>query len=319
MAKFSRCENYTLEKDGVQVVKDVLTEAELNHLRCEMWEWLNLKTRHCSKPVVKGATGTYVSLFELFPKHGMLFQHWDFGHNPLSWYLRQHSKVINEFKKIWKTDDLLTSFDGISVSLPCEVTKRGWHRGKEWFHTDQCYKRDSFECVQGFVNIFDVNYGDATLRVLRGSHKLHSEFQSKFKIADSSDWHMLNEEEKKFYIDRLGTGNDICVKAPAGSLVLWDSRTIHQGMEPLKARLNQNIRCVPYICMTPASLATQAQLKNRIKYFEARRTCNHWPHKIKPFAKVPRSFGQNIPSVDPDDLKVTPLIKKLVGYDYLTL
>lgn len=314
MITYSRCENYTLEKDGVQVVKNILSKEEVQKLQNMMWEWLNFKTKHFSNPVVKDDHKTYKTLFDLYPKHGMLFQHWDFGHNPISWYLRQHEKVINEFKKIWNTDDLLTSFDGISVSLPCEITKRGWNRDNEWFHSDQCYKRNNFECVQGFVNIFDVNFGDATLRFLRGSHALHSQFQSTFNITDSSDWHRLNEQEKKFYIDILGPESDICVKSPAGSLVLWDSRTVHQGMEPIKERKKPNIRCTPYICMTPAALISQKQLENRIKYFEDRRSSNHWPHKIKPFPRLPRTYGGPIPIVEQDTLVVTPLMKKLVGY-----
>jgi hypothetical protein len=128
---------------------------------------------------------------------------------------------------------------------------------------------------------------------------------------------LLEPEEKQFYLERLDEACDICVKAPAGSLVLWDSRTVHQGMEPMKDRTKPNIRCVPYICMTPASLATQTQLKKRIKYFEEQRTTNHWPHKIKVFPEFPRTYGNKLLQVDKDTLEITPIMKKLVGYDYL--
>ena len=316
---YQNCKDFSLGTDGVQVVEGVLNEHELVKLREKMWHWLHFKTQHTSKPVVKNDQTTYKSLFELFPKHGMLFQHWDFGHNPLSWYLRQHPKVIAEFKEIWKTDELLTSFDGISVSLPCEATGRGWTRHKEWFHTDQCYKRNGFECAQGLINLFDVREGDGTLRVLRGSQALHAEAQECFKIKSSSDWCLLTPEQKQFYVDRLDEDADMCVKAPAGSLVLWDSRTIHQGMEPQRSRERPNIRCVPYVCMTPAALATKKQLMKRVEYFEKRRTCNHWPHKIKVFPVTPRTYNKDImpPRVDKDTLEVTELMKKLVGYDYL--
>lgn len=314
---YNECKNFTLEADGVEVVENVLNEDEILSLQNTMWEWLHTKTKHTPKPVIKTDPSTYVSMFKLFPKHGMLFQHWDFGHNPLSWRIRQNQNIIDKFRDIWKTNDLLTSFDGISISLPCEQTHRGWHNGKEWFHSDQCFKRSSFECAQGFVNLFDVSENDGTLRVLRKSHKLHKSFQENFKITESSDWCLLNEEQKKFYSDRLGKDSDICVKAPAGSLVLWDSRTIHQGMEPQKERQKDNIRCVPYVCMTPAKLASQVQIKKRIKYFEERRTCNHVPHKVKVFAKVPRTYGQHLVQVDKDVLEVTELMKNLVGYPYL--
>jgi len=313
---YSDCENLTLENDGVEVVKDILEEKEVKILQQRFWEWLHFKTRHTKNPVIEKKHETYVSIFELFPKHGMLFQHWDFGHNPISWTIRQNKKVIDKFSSIWKTSDLITSFDGISVSLPPEITNRGWSRGEEWFHSDQCFKRNSFECVQGLVNIFDVYEKDATLRVLKGSHKLHSDFQNKFQIEKSTDWHLLNNEEKQFYIDHLGPDSDICVKAPAGSLVLWDSRTIHQGMEPQKERNQKSIRCTPYVCMVPRSQASENQIKKRIKYFEEQRTCNHWPHKIKVFGKKPRLYpGQTVPMVEKDSIEITDLMKKLVGYE----
>lgn len=68
------------------------------------------------------------------------------------------------------TDDLLTSFDGIIISLSCKITNRGWWLGKDYLHTDQSFKRNNFECVQELVNLFNVNNGDATFKFLRGSH-----------------------------------------------------------------------------------------------------------------------------------------------------
>lgn len=308
------CHNFTLEKDGCQVIENVVSESKLIELRQLMWQWLEYKTQYLNIPVEKSNPASYRSLFQLYPKHGMLFQHWDFGHNPISWALRQDENVIQCFRDIWKTDRLLTSFDGISISLPCEVTGRGWTRGNEWFHSDQCFQRNDFECVQGLVNLYDVNDGDGTLRVLRSSHTLHKDFQQKFQIQSTSDWLILNQQHKKFYMDILGKESDICIKAKAGSLVLWDSRTIHQGMEPLRGREKQNIRCVPYICMTPASFASPNQLKKRIKYFKDKRTCNHWPHKIKPFSRLPRTYGNAMPKIAYDDVQETILMRKLVGY-----
>jgi hypothetical protein len=323
--KYDECKNFTLENDGVEVVENVLSAEEIQFLQSKMWELLNFKTKYTSKPVVENDPSTYGSLFELAPTNGQLFQHWDFGHNFLSWRIRQNKKIIDKFASIWGTNDLLTSFDGISVSLPCEVTNRGWYTGKEFFHLDQSLKRNKFECVQGLVNLFDVFEGDGTLRVLKGSHKLHEEFQKQFKI-NSSNWYQLKEEDQKqFYIDRLGEDSDICVKAPAGSLVLWDSRTVHQGMKPQRNRKTikterlpyGNIRCVPYVCMTPARLASQSQLRKRIKYFKERKTCNHCPHKLKKFGIKPYIPGVVFPRVDNDlFLEETELIKNLVGYKY---
>jgi ectoine hydroxylase-related dioxygenase (phytanoyl-CoA dioxygenase family) len=273
---YSDCKDLTLKKDGVQVILNVLDNDEILFLQKKMWEWLTFKSRNLKIPIDKNKYDTYKSIFDFGPKHGMLLQNWDFGHNPISWYVRQNKKVIDIFASIWKTSDLITSFDGISISLPPEHTGKGWYNGNDRFHCDQCFKRNSFECVQGLVNIFDVREKDATLRFLKGSHKLHGEFQKHFNIDENTDWHLLDDKEKKdkdilikelkekqFYINRLGNDCDICIEAPKGSVFLWDSRTIHQLIEP-QERKEENTRCVPYVCMTPRSLAsTQMLIKNK--------------------------------------------------------
>lgn len=70
---YNECKNFTLEADGVEVVENVLNEDEILSLQNTMWEWLHTKTKHTPKPVIKTDPSTYVSMFKLFPKHGMLF------------------------------------------------------------------------------------------------------------------------------------------------------------------------------------------------------------------------------------------------------
>lgn len=311
------CENKTLRENGFQVIENVIDNDFIKNLKKDMWEWLNFKTKNLSKPIVEEDESSYKSFFELYPKHGMLLQHWDSGHNPMSWKLRQDKNIIKIFSDIWNTKNLLTSFDGLSISLPPEITNRGWNQSKTWFHSDQCFKRNNFECVQALINLYDVNEGDATLRVLDKSHLLHKDFQDQFQIQSNDDWLKLNEVQKNFYLKKLGKGSDICIKAKKGSMFLWDSRTIHQGYEPLKDRSKKNIRCALYICMVPADNIDQLQLKKRIKYFEEKRTTNHYPKKVKPFSIIPRTYGGIIPKVEYNEIEKNEMIRDLVGYKYL--
>jgi ectoine hydroxylase-related dioxygenase (phytanoyl-CoA dioxygenase family) len=302
----------SLETDGVQVIRDVLNMSELLYLRKTMWEYLSHLTSQLDTPIVQDDPKTYKSFFDLYPNHGMLLQHWEVGHNPMSWFVRQHKNVIAAFQDIWKSKDLLVSFDGLSISLPCEDTKRGWYRNRTWFHTDQSYVRHKFECVQGFVNLYDVQEYDATLRVLRGSHIYHKEFRDTFSITNKADWYKLSPEQQIFYSYR--GCEDICIKAPAGSLVLWDSRTIHQGMQPQKERKDKNVRCALYVCMTPKSWATGTQLIKKRKAFLERRNTTHYPHKVILFPKTPRTYGGSLPAVQSYPLVETDLMRKLSGF-----
>jgi len=87
------------------------------------------------------------------------------------------------------------------------------------------------------------------------------------------------------------------IKCPKGSLVLWDSRTIHCGIEPLKNRKNPNFRAIIYLCYLPRSLATSKQLEKKIKAFETLRTTSHWPCNIKLNNINPRTYGKDIPNI----------------------
>ena len=70
------------------------------------------------------------TLYELYPKHSMLLQNFSVD-SQLFGYMA-NNKVYDVFKKIWDDEDLLCSFDGLSVHLP-ELTNRGWYRGNDWF------------------------------------------------------------------------------------------------------------------------------------------------------------------------------------------
>ena len=61
------------------------------------------------------------------------------------------------------------------------------------------------------------------------------------------------------------------MQAPAGSLVLWDSRVVHQGLVP--ARGNQRIAV--YVSYQPRGYATEADLARKRKCFDAYRMTTH--------------------------------------------
>lgn len=304
-----------LDTYGVAVIPNVLLQEEIKKMQEGMWNLLETITNKLDTPIKKDDSETWNSFFELLPLHSMLLQHYKVGHHQTIWDIRQNPNVVKVFAKIWnvKPDELLTSFDGCSIHLPPETTGRGWYKNHSWFHTDQSFTRNDKECIQGFVTAYDINDGDATLTVLEKSHKYHKDCSEKFKITDTSDWYKLNDAEKKFYIDKGCI--ETCVKATAGSLILWDSRTIHCGKEPNKTRAKPNYRFVVYVCQTPRKKATANHIVKKQKAFTAMRMTTHWPHKIKLFPTNPRTYGSPLPKVgDISKPKLSPLGMKLAGF-----
>lgn len=278
----------SLQKDGVCVInKNQFGNPFIENyeeLREQIWENLN----YIHPEFNYNDTQTYKSFFDFYPLHSMLLQHHSIGHIQPVWDIRQNPDVFNVFSTIWsehlkqEITDFTVSFDGISVMLPPEITGKGWFKNTEWTHRDQSYLKQGFQSVQGLINLYPVYEGDATLAVVPKSHLEHENID-KFEKLDKSDW-----------VKCPGRLQDtVRVVADAGSLVLWDSRTIHQGIEPLKSRENENFRMVVYVCMLPRFLMKPAQLKKRQQWLNDLRLTNHYGSKL--FPKTPRLYpGQTL-------------------------
>jgi hypothetical protein len=151
--------------------------------------------------------------------------------------------------------------------------------------------------------------------VLEGSHKLHAEFATTFSKQSKDDWYKLEPNERDWYITKKGCA-PVCIKCPKGSMVFWDSRTIHCGQEPLKERGAPNFRCIVYLCYTPRDWATVDALTKKREYFRDLRMTTHWPHKIKVFSVNPRTYGKSLPSTTALPKPVlTELGKSLAGFE----
>jgi ectoine hydroxylase-related dioxygenase (phytanoyl-CoA dioxygenase family) len=297
----------TIEKYGVAIIPSVLDEDECSAMVDGMWDFFEHISQNWETPINRNNQASWREFYKLYPLHSMLIQHWGIGHSQVAWDLRQNSKIIEIFAHFWQTDDLLVSFDGASFHLPPEITNKGWNRGNTWYHTDQSFTKKKFECIQSFVTGLDINDHDATLSVLEGSNRYHSEFGDTHEITEKADWYKLSKDQEMFYYNKGCTIKNI--KCPKGSLVIWDSRTIHCGIEADRRRSTPNIRAVVYLCYMPRSLSNEANIKKKQKAFNELRTTTHYPCKIKLFAKGPRIYGGELPAIT----QITPPVLSEVG------
>jgi hypothetical protein len=302
-----------LNKFGVATIPNVLTKKECADLRENIWKELNYVTK---KKFSVNNEKSWFNFYQLYPLHSMLFQHWQLGHIQPVWDIRQNESVGNVFSKFWNVPikDLLVSFDGLSISLPPEVTKRGYYnKDISWLHTDQSPLKQEFCCIQGLVNLYPVNKGDSTLSILERSHIYHQDFFKETNRKPKSDWYKLQEGEKDFYTKK--GCNQYCVEADEGSMILWDSRTIHQGIEPQLDREKRNFRMVVYVCMMPRDGVSKEILDFRISAFEKLKMTNHWAIEPKLFDEYPNTYNKPLPQVNPIHKPVLHDIgKHLVGY-----
>ena len=286
-----------LDEYGVAIIPNVLDEQECEDGIDDMWKYLEFLTSDSDFKILKDDHTTWRNITKLFPKHSMLLQHWGIGHSDFVWNIRQNPKVADIFAEIYrvKKEELLVSFDGASIHMPPEITKIGWNRNNTWYHSDQSFLRNDFECIQGWINLFDTNEGDATLSFLEASHNFHEDFARISENNIKDDWYKLDKDELEFF--KLNGCEEKKIKCPRGSLVLWDSRLIHCGTEPFKNREKENFRCVVYVCYQPRSNADEKQLIKKRKAFEELRMTSHWPCKVKLFPKNPRTYGAELPKI----------------------
>lgn len=305
----------TLEEYGVAIIPSVLNDKECSNMINGMWDTLEHWTQLWPQEIDRNDKSSWRNMKDLFPKHSMLIQQWGLGHAQFIWNLRQNPKCVEIFAKLWncEKEDLLVSFDGASFHMPPEITKIGWHR-QTWLHTDQSYRRNNFECIQSWATAYDVNENDATLCVLEKSHSYHKEFAETFAVDSKDDWFKLNNEEYVEFYKSRGC-EERYIKCPKGSMVFWDSRTIHCGVEPRKCREKPNFRCVVYLCYVPRFLTNEKQMKKKREAFDEMRMTSHWPHKIKLFPKMPRTYGAEVkPIVELEKPVLNELGRKLAGF-----
>lgn len=302
---------------GFCVVTNVLTETESNKMAYDMASTLSYVSSNMPKPFNLNDTGTYNTLREMLPTRGMIFQNFGLGQAQCCWDVRCNDKVIKCFADLYGTSDLLTSIDGFSFTVPPEMNNGKGYNKEPWYHFDQSTQRSNFECIQGWVTALDVTQGDATLVVMVGSQKYHNEYGNKFGYV-KDDW-VLVKDNVQFFKDKGCF--EYRIVCPKGSLVLWDSRCLHYGSQPLLGRSNQNYRAIVYVCYTPRDWSTEKDRKKKVEYFQARgshgykRTTSHWPHRPKIFAEVPRVFDGILPPVLqlPDPI-IDQKYMRLIGY-----
>ena len=265
----------------------------------------------------------------LSPSHHMLLAHYGIGQARHMWFARMHPGVLNVYSKLYRESprDLVTSFDGCSVYLPKQSELWPSGRGgrmadktmRLWMHTDQNFyeRSEPMPIYQSWITSEDVKDGDGTLVVFPKSHKLHSAFGNEFMKTVSRNYYKYDKpEEEDFWTKTHGmvpTG----ITCPAGSMVLWDSRTFHCGIPPKKGR--ESLRNVAYVCMVPRSWCSPDVLQKRIELFERGATTAHSPHIPTANGPVNNWGGEPlthlpIPSI-PRPTDLPSIGRRLVGYD----
>ena len=274
-------EIYELSEKGYCVIENILTAEEVATAIGYFREWFS------SHPQIE-------AVHSKISPHGIIKFH-EVGQQRHAWYIRTRKNVQNVFKEIWKTDEIVVSFDGCCY-IPADCKKKD----NIWAHTDQAPIKKGLKCIQGFVALTDNT--ERTLVVYEGSHKLHEEYAKEYNLTSTKDWLLIEHN----YLDKISDKKRV-LNVKAGSLVLWDSRTFHQNQY---GNINEE-RIVQYVSYLPRCNLTKKMLEKRQKYFTDKRTTSHWVYPVKVNGKQPQNYGDAKLKINYSEL-VEPKLEDLI-------
>jgi len=266
-----------LNEKGYTIVPDVLTPSEVEEALGLFKAWQKTIQNHDE-------------IHRKCDPHG-IYKHHEAGHQEHAWLIRTRPKLKEVFAAIWKTDDLVVSFDG-----NCWIPKDFKGKDNFWCHSDQAPKDEGRICVQGVVGLTDNK--QRTLVVWEGTHTIHHKyFKALGREKQSGAWQRIPDRHETLLkpLRRV-------LHIPAGGLALWDSRVFHQNQYGPK---DCEERYVQYVCMLPRQHPknTTTMAKKRRQYFEERRTTSHWPYPLRVNGLQPRNWGDDSLKIDYSQLK----------------
>lgn len=236
-----------LAEKGYTVIT-AMTQEEAYSFRDDFEKWRNVLSED-------GKT-------ELDQIHGII-KSYGIGQAEFMWNIRKHDGILNAFRNLVGTNDLITSFDGAGY-YPLS-NKPSKLNPVNWAHRDQCNKYVGLQTIQGVLYLEDsISEDDGGFVCWEGSH-LYAVPDSKSDFVRVTDGRITQE-------------NKLVVRGKAGTLVLWDSRLIHANTPPTVNATRA--RVCAYICMADRKKATKSILEKRIKYYHANRTTSHHPYRV---------------------------------------
>jgi hypothetical protein len=297
----SQCYLKDLEEKGYCVIPKVFSNSETKLLYQRVWhEYIEKAWPNCR-------LDNRSNWKETFPMHGPLgIFAGPAGQTQVMWDLRQDYRIVDVFAQIWNTYDLIVSMDGLSIMCPPEI-REGYC--KPWPHVDQAILRRQDNIAHnnnppiGFISesslkskpftiqgqfLFEDSFnGDGGFYCIPKSHLKFTKFAPKLEAlnqTESERGKARTDFLKKFFNqskDELGNPyHTKHITARRGSLILWDSRTVHWNQHASKDRPSSKkpkVRMVGYLCYVPKARLTNEDRALRIEAFKNGVSTGHNP------------------------------------------
>ena len=271
--------NY-LDEEGFVVFANVLDGQQTAHALELMWDYLE----GLSTGIDREDKNTWTDDKWPTAVHGGILPSYGVGHSEMQWYLRDIDNVSKCFASIWDTDELLTSFDGITIWRPWTY-RQEWktNLGTDWLHIDQHpLGRPGKHCFQGVLNLMEVTRYTGGNVMIPKSHKrfvtIPEQYEERLaRIHPSIDHFRFPKDDPL-----LSDTQPIVALMEPGDLMIWDSRTIHCSSHGIEEPPNSNdlLRVGSLICMMPKSKSNEEVISKRKQAVEDRTSTTNWSDRF---------------------------------------
>jgi len=192
------------------------------------------------------------------------------AHSDTMWRLRTDPRIIHIFEQIWKTVDLVCSFDGMTIRQAGDIDAfvLDWHVDQDSRHgAGRC-------CVQGVLALSESSHVTGCTAFLTGSHKCHEALCEKYEDT-CCEWEAFDVSASD---PLLANCTEAVPALQKGDVLLWDSRCVHRVLYPDNPR--ESCRVVAYICMLPTHMTDADTRARRKRAYEQGVATTHWPSYV---------------------------------------
>lgn len=274
--------------NGYVVIRNIIGSPSIEKAKTLMWEFFT----KMGTGIREGDPETWID--DQWPgtalKKGIV-SGYGAGQSDFMWFLRGIRDVRTPFSRLWDCDlnDLVPSFDGFSIFRPVNQNPKWKTDNSLWYHIDQNgHDKPSFVCVQGQVLLLNSDENDGGFVLVPKSHAVFGDIFKRLPSLgkDQIDFIRFNPNDLQSpwyheFVEHQLYPIKLC--APAGSLVLWDSRTTHCNCAaaPSKNEMHDQLRRITaFISFAPRSQLTESDIIRRKECFATGGTSTHWINAI---------------------------------------
>lgn len=290
-----------MEENGYVVLANVFSEGDVARGKELFWSFIAEESKD------RGINPTDERTWKRWPgdsQTGIISG--DFNHSEFLWHTRLHPNVKSAFSLLWGTEELITSFDGGNTFRPWDRVPAFKTKGG-WWHVDQsCLRgpeRQGKVSIQGLVTFYDADESTGGFAVIPGSHRFHEVVcrQAPRKVDFVPILGEFPAEIKDL--------PRILVRAKAGDMIFWDSRTVHCNVPALTSvpksyPRNETstahvelLRLVSYVCMQPKAMASEKAIETKRLAMIYKIPTTHWATNVidEPLLEVYKNIPENNP------------------------